>query len=252
MSSPLSHDEVEALLGVYALDAVDPDEAEAVEAHLRECPRCRAEVAAHREVAALLANDGASVPEGGWARISAALEEPPPQLGLAPVVPIRRGRRAVLAGVGAAVAGLVAVVALLGVQVARLDHRVSQLQKPLPAFGVQQAALAALLDPRAHQVVLRSDGSADTAQAVILPDGQAYLVRAHLPPLAPNQTYQLWGVVGGSAKVSLGLLGRAPTVTGFRMDPSKVSLLAITAEDAGGVVSSNHSPVVSGPVATTH
>ncbi|MEA3055576.1 MAG: hypothetical protein QOD30_1008, partial [Actinomycetota bacterium] len=51
-----SHDEIQELLGAYALDAVDPDERSDVEDHLRDCARCRAEVAEHRDTAAFLAH----------------------------------------------------------------------------------------------------------------------------------------------------------------------------------------------------
>ena len=58
------YDEYSELLGAYALDAVDPDERDRIELHLTECPRCRAEVADHREVAAFLAQPGGSAPDG--------------------------------------------------------------------------------------------------------------------------------------------------------------------------------------------
>jgi anti-sigma factor RsiW len=68
-----SHEELAELLGAYALDAVDDDEALAIEEHLAGCPRCRAEVAMHREVVAMLGNAGGVAPEGVWERIAAEL-----------------------------------------------------------------------------------------------------------------------------------------------------------------------------------
>src|SRR5262245_64213668 len=86
--APRSHAEIEELLGAYALDAVDPDEREAIEAHLSGCPRCRAEVDAGREVAAGLAQTGAPAPEGVWERIAGAIEgEAPPPLRLVAAPP---------------------------------------------------------------------------------------------------------------------------------------------------------------------
>ena len=44
MTTPLTHAEIEGLLGAYALDAVDGDEREAVELHLQPAtgpPQCR-------------------------------------------------------------------------------------------------------------------------------------------------------------------------------------------------------------------
>ena len=101
----LTHHEIEELLGAYALDAVAPEEAEAVELHLRDCPRCRAEVAEHRETAAVLAYAGSPAPPNLWDRISDAIEaddaSPPPELDLARVVSMtdaaeRARRRAAL------------------------------------------------------------------------------------------------------------------------------------------------------------
>ncbi|MGA2209666.1 MAG: anti-sigma factor [Acidimicrobiales bacterium] len=66
----MNHAEITELLGAYALDAVSPEEAAEIEEHLAECPRCRAEVAAHREVAGVLGNLGGSAPAGLWARIA--------------------------------------------------------------------------------------------------------------------------------------------------------------------------------------
>src|SRR5215212_7547374 len=115
MGRELTHADIEELLGAYALDAVDGDEQEAIEIHLRECPRCRAEVADHREVAALLAHGGQPAPDGIWDRIVDSLEEAPPRLNLAPVVPLTRRRgvgmrlAAAVAAVAAAVIGLLAV-----------------------------------------------------------------------------------------------------------------------------------------------
>ena len=79
------HQDIEELLGAYALDAVDPDEARLVEEHLVECPRCRAEVAAHREVAALLTSGTSDpVPDGVWDRITADLGDNDCQVPFAP------------------------------------------------------------------------------------------------------------------------------------------------------------------------
>jgi len=77
-----AHQELQDLLGAYALDAVEPDEAAAIERHLPTCPRCRIELAEHREVAALMGYAGADAPSGVWDRIIASLEEPPPALNL--------------------------------------------------------------------------------------------------------------------------------------------------------------------------
>ncbi len=82
-----AHSELQDLLGAYALDALDPDEAELVERHLPTCPRCRNELADHREVAGLLGYAGGTAPGGVRDRIIASLEEPPPALRLTRIPP---------------------------------------------------------------------------------------------------------------------------------------------------------------------
>jgi anti-sigma factor RsiW len=75
-SDNAEHEDVAELLGVYALDALEPGEAARVEAHLAACPRCSAEVAGHYEVAGVLANSGAEAPAELWDRIAERLDSP--------------------------------------------------------------------------------------------------------------------------------------------------------------------------------
>jgi anti-sigma factor RsiW len=244
----LTHEEIQELLGVYALDAVDPDEAAAVEAHLPTCPRCRAEVAEHREAAALLSFSGTDAPHEVWSRIAGELDEPPPAAPI-PLVPRpltattdRMWRRAVVA-----VAGIAAsVLAVLGAQVVRQDHRLDQLASATGERGIEQAAAVAAVAPGAETVRLTSEDGSAAADAVVLPDGRGYLVQAELPALADGRTYQLWGIADTSV-ISLGLLGGDPGVTAFRVDGT-VDTLAITAEERGGAVAPTGAPVVQGTV----
>lgn len=43
----MTHDDVAALFGAYALDSTSEEEREEIEAHLATCPPCRAEAAAY-------------------------------------------------------------------------------------------------------------------------------------------------------------------------------------------------------------
>lgn len=256
MARDLSHDEIVELLGAYALDAVDGEEAAAVTAHLAGCPRCRGEVAEFQEVAAAVgAGSGDDVvPAGQWERIAARLERPRPEPAGAdasaphPSSPPSRHRlRWALAAVGAAAA---AVVAVLAVQVGRLDHRVGQLQRPTQSVAVARAAQAALRDPATRTVVLTDPSQRTVAEVVVAPSGTSYFLNRRLPALAGGRTYQLWGFVG-STPISLGLLGGHPTNVAFAFDRSApVHLLAVTAENRGGAVSPTGTPVASGPRAT--
>ena len=65
----------EALVGAYALDAVDQADAVRVRAHLAGCDRCRRAVGAYREVAALLGDAPRAAPAELWLRIAAGLTD---------------------------------------------------------------------------------------------------------------------------------------------------------------------------------
>ena len=54
MTQPWTHENTLAELGAYALDAIAPDERAAIEAHLKTCESCRAELTAMRETAAYM------------------------------------------------------------------------------------------------------------------------------------------------------------------------------------------------------
>lgn len=75
----MNHQEISELLGPFALDAVEPEEAEVVAAHMRDCPRCQAEHGQHLEVACLLGNEWRPAPDGVWDRIANSLFEAPPR-----------------------------------------------------------------------------------------------------------------------------------------------------------------------------
>ena len=253
MNDPM-HDEVAELLGAYALNAVEPTERALVEAHLEDCPRCRGELHDHAGVAALLGNSGADAPPGVWDRIASTLEAAPPPMRLQlngpgrdpRVVPITTARTHVARRAwAAAAAAAVAVIALLGVEVVRQDDRIGTLQSALSDEGLLRAANVAMADPDAVTAELSSTDGALLASAVLLPDGTGYLLAEDMPGLARDRTYQLWGQTTAGL-VSLGLLGADPgEVVAFHAGAA-VTALAVTDEEAPGVVQSVNPPVVAG------
>jgi hypothetical protein len=238
-----THDELAELLAAYALDAVDADERSMVEDHLGVCPRCRAELADHREVTALLAHTGAPAPDGVWDRIARELEVAPPPMPFGQVLPLGRRRRPsrALAVLGAAAA---VVVAALSFAVYRQSEDIDDLRRT----GVEQQAKAALDDPDSRVVVLRSEGDRARASVVIGPDGQGFVYADTLPALSADETWQLWGIGTGAEPVSLGILGPDPGTVPFRVE-GDVDVLAVTRERVGGAVAPTEDPTVAGEVA---
>ncbi len=251
-----THDEIAELLGVYALDAVDDEERQAVERHLATCPRCAAEVAEHREVAATLAHTGAPAPEGVWTRIVESLEESPPDLHL-PLTPSavadlgarRAGRRSWRAylPLTAAAAVLVVIGLIGGVLIGNAVRSDSPGRDVAAPISIDDIARRVLNDPAAAKVSLASTSDDSLkATAAVEPDGSGYLLGTSLPALDASQTYQLWGV-RPDAVISLGILGNAPGVVAFHLDDN-IQTLVITAEVQGGVAQSSNPALLVGNV----
>lgn len=240
-------DAIQELLGAYALDSVDPEEAALVNDHLANCPRCRQEVDRHRESIALLAAAGGTAPDEIWDRIAGAIDRPAPPGPLAAPRLVSAPRpstrsRWVRPLQAVAVAAAVAVAVLVGVGTARignLDHQVHQLR-------TANGGLAeALVDPSARHLTLTTTTAAaqPVGQLIILPSGASWLVGSELPVLVSAHTYQLWSMVGGRA-VSVSLLGAHPGTVAFRVDPAAPpQAYLVTIEPAGGVVAPTSSPI---------
>ncbi len=284
--TPLTHAEIEELLGAYALDAVDRETAAAIGEHLDGCIRCAAEVAQHHDVAGLLANSGgapsAAVWDGiagrlggtsdeSWDRLAARLEVPdggsserdptpgdpgrtsgPSSGDVVPLDQSRRRSRLVTAGAGLAAAAAAVIALTLGVQVNHLHHQVSALQASPQLSAAERAALAA---PGTRRIPLvgptRTGPGATPATIVLTAAGTGFVIddrNGGLAALPSDRTYQLWGVVG-SKTISLGLLGPRPGIVPFSVAGSPgVSAFAITDEVASGVVTSANQPVAVGTV----
>ena len=246
------HDDIRELLGAFALDAIEPDEALVVETHLATCPRCRDEVREHREVAALLAYSGTAAPEGMWDRLAAALEDAPPAsaapaLSLGNRVVARAGRRrGTRLAAAVAAAALVASLGAGGYQVQSAlqnqDDRITDVEtKEAARARLLREAAAAALGEGARQVHLLTPQRVPMADAVVLPDGTGYLIDKGAPTLPAGSTYQLWAVAGGQ-KLSLGVPGRDLDVLSFRV-PETTDALALTVEQSPGVVISQNQAV---------
>ncbi len=85
----MEHADVYELIPVYALGALEEDEAQAVEAHLRQCTACRAELAVYEDVAdqIALAVPGAEPPPGLREELLARVERPFPERAAAAAIP---------------------------------------------------------------------------------------------------------------------------------------------------------------------
>lgn len=235
-----THKELRELVGVYAVNALDPDERRHVESHLAGCRACAEELVAHLETLAALTENDEPVPSEVWDRISGSLEERPPQAlftkAARPWMPKRLGF------VLAAAATIVFVA--MGSRLVQQERRLDSLTVALSSRSISEVAQSAASDPRALLLSLQSPDKTKFARVVVLPDGTAYLTANNLDALPDDKTYQLWAL-RGDERISLGVLGRDPGVSAFR-SVGEAAGFAITVEHAGGVPLTTNNPVVFG------
>lgn len=273
MIATSEHGEVADLLGAYALDALEEDEARRVEEHLAECPRCRDEADQLFEVAASLgacsALEGDEPPAHVWDRIAAdtrpagsgASRLAPESIPLPPasaVIPIdghrgRRGGRHRTWSAAAAAVAAAAVVVALAIGLVDVQGQVHRLQSALAVRGPDAAVRAALTTPGAQVVTLATPTGSDLARVVVEPSGVGYVVASTMSALPAAETYQLWMAIDGRA-ISIGVLGPHPRAGGaFDLGSAVRSArkLMVTVEPATGVVAPTRSPIATAELRLT-
>ncbi len=256
MTDPTTSDtgDLDALLGAYALDALDSDERARVDAYLEDHSDARAEVDEMRETAAslaLLPDSPLAAPPELWDRIAEVIAaDPAPtarrELAGDDELARVRARRARMKWLMPAAAAAAIALVVLAAQVVSLHGQLDKSHQ----FGTSAMAEAfdrATKVDGARVVGLKGGSGATLARIVLLPDGTGYMRGDDLAPLGADQTYQLWAVTSarkGQVVVSAGVLGPKPTALGFRAS-GPVEAFAVTVEAAGGVVASTQKPIAS-------
>ena len=223
MGRELTPAELDELLGAYALDAVDGDEREQIEAWLARTPDAQRDVDELRETASLLtyASDD-EIPDGLWTRIEDQLSAPPPPLRLVAVTPgqsddaappDRRARRPWLWGIAAALALVLAVsVGVVAVQRnSDQDARLDAISARMEHEQMREAAFDAAMQPQSRVAELAAANGSVKAKVVTTADGRGYFMRDQLPALPSGRTYQLWALMDNATNptmISVGVLGR--------------------------------------------
>lgn len=257
MDRELTRAELDELLPLYALDALDGEELEQVARYVTRDDDARAEVESLREALSFLPPRDPRAPDTLWAGIEGALDAPAAQVEAPPLrlvsgdAPVeretRRGRRVVAMLAAAAV--VLAVV--LGVQVVRQQERIDDLAAEMHRDPMEQQAMAARGANDAHVIALDAMHGDGGAEVVMLPDGTGYLMGRELPALDAGRTYQLWAKVGDgetARMVSLGVLGQEPGISAFRL-AAEPTMFEVTTEPASGSTQPGTGVVMRGEVA---
>ena len=234
----MTHQEVRDLIPGYALDALEPEEAARVEAHLLGCGDCRSELAILRDAAAPLAT---GVPQTA----------PPPELRDKIIRALEGQRRRMPSPRRGWILGLAVaagLILLLGGTDVVLQQRVATLNARLAA---QTQALALLADPSARTVSLAGTASG-VVRLVYDPNSHiGVVVASGLRDPGRNLVYQLW-LVAGQAPQSAGVFRPAPdqpTIVTVVADFNRFHAIAISVEEApGGAPRPTTTPILTGVI----
>ncbi len=231
--------DIHALVGAYALDAVDDLERAAFDRHLRECEACRAEADELREAATRLADGTWSVPPPRL-RVN-VLAEIATVRQLSPAVPApdavragpaRQPRRRWLVAVAAAVVAAAGTgTAVYTVQ----DQRVRDERAVAEAARASEARVRGVL--AAPDLVVReqrlNSGGRLTVATSRLRDAGVIMLAADGAP-ATGRVYQLW-TIRAETPASAGALGVGETATVRIVDGlPDASGVGVTVEPAPG------------------
>ena len=263
-----AHEEFEEAVASYAIDALDPPEARAFEAHLASCARCQAELADLRRVVAGIGMTGEPVappaplkartiaratgrPEATprfEPRSSSTVTFPPPsQTGARPSsMPWLVAAAAVVVAVASGIYAwsLRSRVESLEQMVSITSRQADRLRDELVSLRRDSANLIRTIQvmnaPDARQVVLKGQGPAATAS------GRAYLSASRgltfsatqLPSLTPDRIYQLW-IIAGKTPIGVGTFevasdGSASTTVTLPPGVTAIEAVAVTSEPKPG------------------
>jgi len=234
----MTHEQVRDLIPGYALDALKPEEAAQVEAHLPSCGDCRHELALLRDAATSLAS--------GVAQTAA-----PPELQGRIIQAIGGQRRRATSARRGWVLGLALAAGLIvlfgGIDVL-LQQRLAALNARLKA---QAQLLALLANPSARTVALAGTASGDVRLVYDPRSHLGALVAAGLRDPGQDHVYQLW-LVAGQTPESGGVFRPSPgepTVVTVVADFNKYHAIAISVEQApAGAPRPTTTPVLTGVI----
>lgn len=250
----MTHEQLREVAAAYALGALDADECLALEAHVSECADCRAEVDAHREVAAMLAF-AAPLPPVDRDRVAAlrsrivedaAKGRPSIVVRPTPVTPVRVSRPVGNISTWLAAASmLLAVISSAAWLKTRRDEVALRqaLDRTSQTLAARDSVLANFFGPMVHVVSL-SEGENQKPQARVFWNHtkKTFIITAfNVPPAPKGKTYQLWAIRNGQAPLSMGTFdtdasGRALAIVpvGDIADAGFIDNCAMTLEPVGG------------------
>lgn len=236
----MTHEELQELLPLYALDVLAPNEAPDVETHLQTCERCQEELTVLRNVAASLAAGVAQVPL-------------PPELRSRIIDSVRPRHPKATRQPGwalALAAGSVLVLLLASLSLF-LEQRLVALERRVEE---QTKTLVLLASPSVKTITLTGSVPGNVRLVYDPLAGRGAVIVAGMQDPSRGHVYQLW-LVAGRTPESAGVFrpepGR-PVIITVEGDFSRYQAIAISVERApAGAPSPTTTPVLVGTLPGT-
>jgi anti-sigma-K factor RskA len=260
-----AHEQFADDLALYALGALPGEERSTLEAHLKSCPECRAELERLRGDAALLAfsTSGPRPPARSRSRLLAAIAaEAPPATARVP----GRGKdeprsswRFWFAGLGwAAAAAAVVFSVMLSRRNDDLQQRVAGLESN--SSGQQQQLqqakelISTLTAPDAARYVLvagKTPPKPEGRAIYVASNSTLVFLASNMPELPPQKIYELWLIPTTGAPIPAGLFrpdahGSAAIVKPTLPPGVEAKTFAITVEPEAGSPAPTSQPIMVG------
>ena len=230
--------DLHALLAPYVLDALDAEERDHFEAHLEQCPNCRAELGGFQATATRLAEAQSQEPPAALRqRLVAAIGSVPQERPVVTPISHRSGLRRRLPQLVAAAALVLAAAGAGGylVERDRADEQHDQKVAITRVLGAADADTKSLRFPDGGTVRLVTSESRDAA--VVVADD--------LPALEDDKVYQVW-LIRGTVAESQGTFSRSGDMV--MKDLAEVDQVAVTIEPNGGSKKPTTDPIVDVPI----
>ncbi|MFF3429319.1 anti-sigma factor domain-containing protein [Streptomyces sp. NPDC002602] len=239
-------DELHALIGAYALDALTGDEHDRFTRHLRDCEACRTELPGFLDTAGRLATAVAHTPpehlkEAVLHRIDSVRRLPPrvPE----PVTPTGAFALARGKAWGYGIAAGIAAAAVLGGVTVWEGRQAEQAHEQALRLDSRNRDLSAVITASDARTVRGALGTGATATLVTSRErGRAVVIADRLPPPPQGRTYQLWFSDGGTMRPA-GHIDRSGAVL-LTGDIGAATAVGVTLEPAGGSPRPTGSPLL--------
>ena len=267
----MSHTDYQDLLSAYALDAIDPDDGQALAEHLATCEECRGELIALREAGNLLAHASPATVPGDHVRAqllkqvrAEAVRSQPAQVvfgiadGVDQIVQMPQRSKRVWPNLLRMAAAIAFVALLAGVVVlwrrdARLQAEMRELSRQVEAqqneiqrnrdlMARQKEVLALLNSDAGTKIQLMGSPTAPDARATLMFDkktGRAVLMTEGLPMPAADKAYEVWFIPKGRSPMpgkvfTVDSSGHAMIMDQLPSEAMKDAVIAITVEPKSG------------------